>query len=108
MTPPEDLFDELVAVFLRRPGVDLGPMLHTSGLRVHGKVFAFLGRGGRLMVKLPAVRVDELQAGGAGERVVMGKRAMREWVSVPPSPDEPGLWAALAEESFAFAGAGAS
>ena len=42
-----------------------------EGLRVRGKVFAFVGHLGGLVVKLPEARVTELAEQGAAERMVM-------------------------------------
>jgi YjbR len=90
-------FDAIANEFLTEPGVDEGTGFGSNpGLRVGGKIFA-MEVDGRLVVKLPAERVTALTEAGA-EPFVIGKRTMREWVSVEPRDD----WAALAREAFAF------
>jgi len=54
------------------------------------------------VVKLPAPRVDELVAGGHGERFDANKGTpMREWFSL--APDSALGWSALAREALDFA-----
>jgi hypothetical protein len=92
-------FDAIANEFLSEPGVDEGTGFgNNPGLRVGGKIFA-MEVDGRLVVKLPAERVIALTGAGA-EPFVVGKRAMREWVSVEPRDD----WNALAREAYEFVG----
>lgn len=92
-------FDAIANEFLAEPGVDEGTGFGSNpGLRVGGKIFA-MEVDGRLVVKLPADRVTALVQAGA-EPFVIGKRTMREWVSVEPRDD----WNALAREAFDFVG----
>ena len=92
-------FDELANEFLSEPGVDEGTGFGSNpGLRVGGKIFA-MEVDGRLVVKLPAERVTALTETSA-EPFVIGKRTMREWVSVEPRDD----WSALAREAYEFVG----
>ena len=61
---------------------------------------------GRLVVKLPKARVDELVRAGAGEHFDPGHgRLMKEWIS---SADDGGEWLALAQEAHAFVRTGAT
>lgn len=99
MTDPDELFDALAAVHLRREGVDIGPMFGSEGLRIRGKIFAFRVKTG-IIAKLPEDRVSELEAGGRAERMVMRERAMREWVFVPD--EAAGLWEGVIGEAFDF------
>lgn len=94
------LFDPLAAEYLGRPGVDIGPMFGSEGLRIRGKVFAFVGFRGAMVVKLPAARVDELDGADGMERMVMRERAMREWMLVPAAAAE--RWAPLLAEAYAY------
>jgi hypothetical protein len=73
----------------------------SSTLRIHTRIFAMLVRG-RLVVKLPARRVDALIASGAGQRYApRPSRFMKEWVSLDPaSADE--TWLPLAREALEF------
>jgi hypothetical protein len=56
---PRELFDEVAAAYVVRPGVSLGRIFHSDGLKVNAETFALLV-GGRLVVKLPASRAVEL------------------------------------------------
>ncbi|KRB37087.1 hypothetical protein [Microbacterium sp. Root180] len=95
-----EIFDPLAASYLERDGVDIGPMFGSEGLRIRGKVFAFVGYRGALVVKLPAERVDALDGTAGMERMVMRERAMREWMLVPASAGD--RWDPLLAEAFAF------
>jgi hypothetical protein len=71
-------------------------------LKIDGRIFAMLVRG-RLVVKLPRGRVDELVAAGHGERFDAGKgKPMREWFVLSPTSKK--QWPALATEGLAFVG----
>ena len=68
-------------------------------LSVNGKIFAMLTNG-KLVVKLPKGRVDEIVGGGHGELFDPGHgRLMKEWVSVGADGGE---WIALAQEAHQF------
>jgi hypothetical protein len=96
----EDLVDELVGtvgVTPPRGGSGFG----RSALRFRGKIFAMLVRG-RLVVKLPAGRVDTLVAAGEGVHFDANKGTpMREWLSLDPGSGQD--WLALAHEALDFA-----
>ncbi len=72
-----------------------------GSLRYRGKIFAMLVRG-RLVVKLPEIRVAELITAGEGVAFDANKGTpMREWLSVDPGA---GLdWRVLATEALDFA-----
>jgi hypothetical protein len=96
----EASFTALAAPLLREPDVSEGTGFGSNaGLRVSGRIFAFLSRGA-LVVKLPAERCSEMVGAGAAEPFETGGRRMREWVSVPASAAEE--WPALAGEALAF------
>lgn len=84
-------FDILARDFLDRPGVSRGPMFGSSGLRAGDRFFAFVGREGRLVVKLPAVQAAALVSTGEAAPVRAGRNVTREWVSVAFSDDEEGV-----------------
>jgi hypothetical protein len=76
----------------------------STSLKANGKIFAMLVKD-RLVVKLPATRVDELIGQGAGERFDPGHgRVQKEWLSV--ASGEPERWLELASESEAFVSRG--
>lgn len=90
-------FDEVLAAFATAEGVSRGRMFGAEGLKFGGKVFAMEVRE-RLVVKLPAPRVDELVAAGA-ERFDPGHgRPMREWAAI--GADAGMDWVALAGEAL--------
>ncbi|MEY9962478.1 hypothetical protein ABIA33_000504 [Streptacidiphilus sp. MAP12-16] len=73
-----------------------------AALKINGRIFAMLVRG-RLVVKLPRGRVDELVDAAEGERFDAGRdRPMREWLSL--AGDSELDWQALAREALAFVG----
>jgi hypothetical protein len=96
----EDLVDELVGI----PGVTPprgGGGFGRTALRFDNKIFAMLVRG-RLVLKLPAERIDALIAAGAGARFDANKgTAMKEWFSLGPDSRQP--WLPLAHEALDFA-----
>ena len=96
----EDLVGELVgAVGVTPPRGGSG--FGRSALRFQGKIFAMLVRG-RLVVKLPAPRVDALVEAGDGVRFDANKGTpMREWLSLDPGSGQD--WLALAREALDFA-----
>jgi hypothetical protein len=58
-----------------------------------------------LTVKLPRGRVDDMVAGGLGERFETAPgREMKEWVTVPVSHED--RWHDLATEALAYVRAG--
>ena len=69
--------------------------------RFNGKIFVMFVRG-RLVLKLPEARVDDLIAAGHGGRFDANKGTpMREWLSLDPASDQP--WLPLAMEALSFA-----
>src|SRR6266496_1734466 len=57
----------------------------STGMRIKNKIFVMLVRG-RLVLKLPAQRVDALIASGEGERFDPGHgRLMKEWLVLNPA-----------------------
>jgi hypothetical protein len=101
---PEERYEDLVDDFTGVDGVSPpagGSGFGRSALRYRRKIFAMLVRG-RLVVKLPRPRVDELVAGGHGERFDANKGTpMKEWFSLDPGSVLP--WPSLAREALDFA-----
>ena len=71
-----------------------------TALMVDGKMAAFVTNEGELVVKLPAAAIARLTDAGTGAPLVMNGRSMREWFSVPRSPEVD--WFALADEAVTF------
>jgi hypothetical protein len=92
--PAADPFARIAAAFAGRAEVGA-----RQSLRVRGKVFAMMVRD-KLVVKLPATRVDELIDTGAARPFAMAKRVMKEWAELPAARS----WPRLAEEAFAYVG----
>ncbi len=97
-------FEDVVDGLVGRPGVTPprgGSGFGRSALRWENKIFAMLVRG-RLVLKLPADRVDALVRGGDGVRFDANKGTpMKEWFSLDP---DSGLgWLPLAQEALEFA-----
>jgi hypothetical protein len=93
----EAIFEE-VAGRLREEDARLeqGRMMNAVGLKTGGRFFAMVVKG-ELVVKLPAARVDELEASGAGRRFDPGHgRLMKEWIGLRPA-DEAACAAYMAE-----------
>jgi hypothetical protein len=103
---PEERYEDLVDEFVGAEGAagvtpPQGGGFGRSALRYQRKIFAMFVRG-RLILKLPGHRVDELAAGGHGVRFDANKGTpMKEWFSLDP---ESALdWSGLAREALAFA-----
>ena len=99
MDPPS-AYAGLVQRALTWPGVAEGRILHATGLKAGGRVFAFPRRG-ELVLKLPAARCTALVEEGVARRFDKGDgRPLREWVAVPEASAE--RWEELAREARAF------
>jgi hypothetical protein len=101
---PEDRYDDLVDELVGIAGVTPprgGGGFGRTALRFDNKIFAMLVRG-RLVLKLPAERVDALVAAGDGVRFDANKGTpMKEWFSLDPESGRP--WLPLAHEALDFA-----
>lgn len=92
-------FVPVVQAFAGVPGVKAGKLFSSYGLKVKGKIFAMYGRG-RLVVKLPKERVDEMVGAGKAERFDPGHgRLMKEWAAFQSGEE---LWVELAQEAYRF------
>lgn len=103
------VFDELALDYLSVPDVSRGRMFGSEGLLVNGKFFAFVGRDGQLVLKLPAQAAAALVAGGEATAVRAGRGTTREWVGIPMAADDgPGRWRHLMAEAHRYAHAPSS
>jgi len=101
---PEAIFQRLVEAEVGRPSVSVGKMFGSPVLKVEGKVFAMLVKG-RLVVKLPGKRVDDLLLLGLGEPFDPGHgKASKEWIAVDANGSR--RWGPLVDEAREFAIAG--
>lgn len=96
------LFWEIAEPMIAAGEAQLGTMMGHPCLRVNGAFFATAGHAGHeLIVKLPALRVNELIADGAGMPFAPAGRTFKEWVAVPDP--NPRLWTELVREARAYA-----
>jgi hypothetical protein len=79
-------FAPVVAAFAKHRQVTRGGKgFGSTGLKVNGKLFAFISSKGKFVAKLPRERVAELVSAGKGEHFDPGHgRLMKEWVAVDP------------------------
>jgi hypothetical protein len=97
----ETLFWELAEQLLAEPGVTRSAMMGYPCLRANGAFFACVERTtGHLIVKLPALRVDELVATGQALPFAPNGRTFREWAAFPVA--EPDEWSGLLAEARSF------
>jgi hypothetical protein len=96
----EDLIDELAGIDGVTPPRG-GSGFGRGAVRFQNKIFVMLVRG-RLVLKLPADRVNELADAGEGVHFDANKGTpMKEWLSLDPGS---GLdWLPLAREALEFA-----
>ena len=91
--------EALAKLFVADRRVSLGKLFASTGLKVDGKIFAMVVRG-KLVVKLPKTRVEELVAKKAGEYFDPGHgRPMKEWIRMNANKPDP---LSLGREAFAF------
>ena len=90
----------MVAAFARDGSVSREKRFSSSNvLSVNGKIFAMLVKG-KLVVKLPKQRVDELVAARAGSYFDPGHgRLMKQWISIAPGRAP---WVELAKDAYVF------
>lgn len=96
------LLDHLAADYANRSGVDRATMFGSTGLRVEGRLFAFVGTDGQLIVKVPAARAAALTATGKATPVRIGRHPAREWISIPlpASEEDRECWSALLSDAY--------
>jgi hypothetical protein len=103
---PQERFDDLVGELVGLPDVTppgQGTGFGAAALRVGGKIFAMLAHE-RLVVKLPAARVDEWVGAGEGVRFDANKGVpMKQWLSL--DPESRLSWPELSREALAFVAA---
>ncbi len=88
---------EVTSDLTERPDVGVSRMFGSEGYSVRGKLFAFVSTDGRLVVKLPGERIEQLGL----DNMVMRGSPMREWAAVP-FDEGAERWRSVAEEAHAF------
>lgn len=101
MARGREIFDPVAEEHCLLPGIDIGRMFGAEGLRVRGRVYAFVVHNGSLVVKLPEKRIGELVASGDAGPMVMRGRPLREWAEVPLEAG-PARWERFIEEARTF------
>jgi TfoX/Sxy family transcriptional regulator of competence genes len=102
-SPFRKLYEDLTDDLLYDPAVGRSTMMGHPCVRRAGRFFAsFDPKADRLVVKLPAERVEALIDAGTGEPFAPNGKVFHEWVSIP-TPDPSG-WARLLAEALDFAG----
>jgi TfoX/Sxy family transcriptional regulator of competence genes len=96
----QKIFDTLATQYLQQPDVTQGPMFGSQGLLRNGKFFAFVGRTGDLVLKLPESRAAALVGSGEATAVRAGRNATREWVSVPRPARGTDRWSELLAQAY--------
>jgi hypothetical protein len=101
---PADRFSDLADELVGTPGVTPprgGSGFGRSAVRFENKIFVMFVRG-RLVLKLPAQRIDALIEAGEGVRFDANKGTpMKEWFSLDPESSQD--WLPLAHEALDFA-----
>ncbi len=96
----ETLFNDISESFLATPNVTTAKMFGGSALKVSNKVFACLYKG-KLVLKLPRARVDDLVASAGAVHFDSGTgRPAKEWVAIDPSRRKE--WLGLANDAKKF------
>ena len=100
----EELFNSFTKSFVSDPKISQSKMFGSPGLKINGKVFAFLMKG-KLILKLPKEKVDELIAANEGKPfghifAPNNFRPMKEWVEV--LSDDEKVWLKLARKARDF------
>jgi hypothetical protein len=93
-------FAPVVAAFKNRWVTRGGKGFGSTGLKVNGKLFAFMSSQVKFVAKLPRERVDEMVNAGKGEHFDPGHgRLMKEWIAVDAGAAD---WVSLAGEAYRF------
>jgi len=78
----DDLTTTLISVVGNLPGVVVAKRAKSASFVFKGKVFAFTRPKGAVL-KLPPDNIEKLVRNRGASMLVMGKRAMKEWVVIP-------------------------
>ncbi|WP_142051443.1 MmcQ/YjbR family DNA-binding protein [Pseudonocardia kunmingensis] len=104
MTTAREVFEDLAAEHLERPGAGRRMMFGRDCLTVGGRNVAFF-HDDRLALQLPPETADALLTAGDADVPYMGKKPMRSWVAVglPDGPAGVERWRALVAEAVGAA-----
>ena len=100
----EELFNSFTKSFVSDPKISQSKMFGSPGLKINGKVFAFLMKG-KLVLKLPKEKVNDLITAREGKPfghifAPNNFRPMKEWVEV--LSDDEKVWLKLARKARDF------
>jgi hypothetical protein len=96
----EQRFETVMETFHGKRGIAQSRMFGSTGLTIHGKVFAILYKE-RLVLKLPKDRVEALVRARQGEYFDPGHgRISKGWVSI--QPEAKADWLSLSQEAKDF------
>jgi hypothetical protein len=91
--------EAIAKIYRGKPGITVGKLFASYGLKVDGKIFVMVVKG-KLVLKLPKSRVDELVASKAGKHFEPGPgRVMKEWIAMTANDVDP---VTLAREAYEF------
>lgn len=101
----QQLFDTLAIYFLTQPHVNRDNTFGSNGLRIDTKFFAFIGRDGQLVVKLPVAQAAALVSADEASPIRIGRNTTREWIGAPCPADHssPEQWRGLLTDAYDYA-----
>jgi TfoX/Sxy family transcriptional regulator of competence genes len=99
-TDADNLFSHISKTFLKSPNVTTAKMFGGTALKTSNKVFACFYKG-KLVLKLPKEKVDDLVAAGGAVHFDSGTgRPAKEWVAIDPSRGKE--WLGLTSDAKKF------
>jgi hypothetical protein len=98
----DEVLAALVAELPAQERIARTRMFSGAGYALGGRIFAFVGRSGRLIAKVEAASAREHLRQGPATDVTMGTRTMREWISL--EREHQPAWRALVVEAHEHAG----
>ena len=103
---PQAIFEKIARSLAGNEDVTFkeGKGFGSNALKTHGKIFAMISSKGRLTVKLPAARANQIVEEHCGEYFDPGHgRKMKQWVELVGAPK---TWPGIVEEARRYVGNG--